>query len=72
MSHEERPSPRQEALYAILETQATTEDTTISETAWNKLVTLAWDTRSHVGDRREIRRQIKAILMDDARMAGDN
>lgn len=72
MSSTQRPSPRQEALNAILETRAITDDeVVISESAWEKLVTLAWDNRSHVGDRREIRRQVRSILLEDGRGGSD-
>lgn len=62
-----KPSPRQEALYAILETSASLDRVLIDEVAWERLITLAWDNRSHVGDRREIRRQIRNILIESDR-----
>jgi hypothetical protein len=72
MSSSQRPSPRQEALNAILETRAIADEGSISEAAWDKLVTLAWDQRTYVGDRREIRREIRTILLDSGRSAGES
>jgi len=71
MSKAQRPSPRQEALFAILESSATSDDT-ISDSAWETLVTIAWDNRSHVGDRRDIQRQIRATLLEASREGGDD
>ena len=71
MDRSTHPSPRQEALYAILESSAESSDTTISDRVWDKLVTIAWDNRSHVGDRREIQRQIRATLLEASREDGD-
>ena len=71
MSKAQRPSPRQEALFAILES-STTSDDTISDSAWDTLVTIAWDNRSHVGDRRDIQRQIRATLLEASREGGDD
>lgn len=70
MSESPRLSPRQEALYAILESSAASNDTLISDSVWDKLVTIAWDNRSHVGDRREIQRQIRATLLEASREDG--
>lgn len=64
-------SPRQEALDAILQTRGIADNTTISAEAWEKLVTLAWDKRTHVGDRREIRREVRRILLEDGRRGVD-
>lgn len=70
MSSSQRPSPRQEALTAILETHELLDDILLDAAAWEKLVSLAWDNRSHVGDRREIRREMKNILLAAARPGG--
>lgn len=71
MSSSERLSPRQEALNAILEVRGIADDASISTHAWERLVSLAWDKRTHVGDRREIRREVRQILLEDAREEGD-
>jgi hypothetical protein len=70
MSKPARPSPRQEALYAILETSAEMGDATISDSVWDKLVTIAWDNRHHVGDRRDVQRQVRATLLEASREGG--
>jgi len=67
MSSEERVSPRQEALDAILATSADTSGATIERSSWDKLVTLAWDNRSLVGDRRDIQREVRSILLEASR-----
>ena len=67
MSGADRPSPREEALESILETRLEAEVALISDAAWEKLVAHAWERRAHVGDRREIQREVKRILLEDAR-----
>ncbi|GIG53334.1 hypothetical protein Dac01nite_00860 [Demequina activiva] len=72
MSQLERPSPREEALVAILKTRSDTEGAEISPAAWSKLVAHAWDRRNHLGDRREIQREIKRVLLEDAHKVADD
>lgn len=72
MSGTERPSPRQEALNAVLRTRAEVQGSRISEAAWRRLVALAWDNRSQSGSRRDLRREMRAVLMDDSRIMGEN
>jgi hypothetical protein len=64
-------SPRQEALNSILQERTEYEGATIEPHVWDKLVTIAWDSRTHSGDRREIQRAIRAVLLDAARQKGD-
>lgn len=70
MSISQRPSPRQEALTAILHTHGLLDEALLSASAWEKLVTLAWDNRTYVGDRRDIRRGLRDILLESARSEG--
>lgn len=70
MTTSHRPSPRQEALAAILQTHRQLDDPLLTADAWEKLITLAWDNRTHVGDRREIRRDVRSILLESARAGG--
>jgi len=70
MTSEPRLSPRQEALDVILATSNETPGASIGSASWEKLVSLAWDNRSQVGDRREIQRQVRSILLDGSREAG--
>lgn len=72
MSGMQRLSPRQEALDAILSTRSELDATLISEPAWEKLVAVAWDNRSHAGDRRDIRREVRGILHETGRAADDS
>ena len=67
-----RPSPREEALEAILATRMSTEGAKITPSAWAQLVAHAWDQRAHVGDRRDIQREVKRILLDDSRENADD
>ena len=70
MSTSQRPSPRQEALTAILQTHELLDDSLLNANVWEKLITLAWDHRTHVGERREIRRDVRSILLEAARADG--
>lgn len=72
MSGTERPSPRQEALNAVLRTRVEVQNPRISEAAWKRLVALAWENRSQSGSRRDLRREMRAVLMDDSRTMGDD
>jgi hypothetical protein len=56
-------SPRQAALEAVLRARDKRQDPRISEAVWSRLLELAWDERSLVGDRREHRRSIGETLM---------
>lgn len=64
-------SPRQEALNSILQERAEYPAATIETHVWDQLVTIAWDSRTHGGDRREIQRTIRQVLLDAARHLGD-
>ena len=72
MSGTQRLSPRQEALDAILLTRAELDATLVSEAAWEKLVAVAWDNRSHAGERRDIRREVRNVLHETGRGEGDS
>jgi hypothetical protein len=63
-------SPREEALLAVLASQATSLEKGLSEATWEKLVALAWENRAHAGDRREIRKRVREILVEDLRRSG--
>lgn len=65
-----RPSPREEALSAILLVREQIEERSLTPEAWEKLVALAWDNRAHAGDRRDIRRAAQAIIAEDLRRSG--
>lgn len=66
----DRLSPREEALEAVLSSQAASEESGLSDLAWEKLVSLAWENRAHAGDRREIRKRVREILVEDLHRAG--
>jgi len=63
-------SPREEALQAVLASQATATKPGLSDLAWEKLVALAWDNRAHAGDRREIRKVVREIIIEDLHRSG--
>lgn len=56
-------SPRTEALKSILEMREAYMVSTIDPDTWRKLVDVAWDNRAQVGDRREIQRELREILL---------
>ena len=64
-------SPRQEALNSILQERAEYPTATIETHVWDQLVTIAWENRTHAGDRREIQRTIRQVLLEAARNSGD-
>ena len=66
-----RPSPREEALRAVLSSQPESGEAGLSAMSWEKLVGLAWENRAHAGDRREIRKQVREILIEDLRRTGE-
>lgn len=60
-------SPRNEALATILGVRSTLPDATISEDDWGALVDIAWGARATFGDRREVQRQIRDVLLRTSR-----
>jgi hypothetical protein len=60
-------SPRQEALNSILRVRETYPGATIGTDTWDKLVSIAWDSRMQAGDRREIQRDMRAVLLEASR-----
>lgn len=63
-------SPRQEALNSILQVRETYPSAIIDTDTWNKLVGIAWDNRMQTGDRREIQRNLREVLLEAARARG--
>ena len=72
MSSSDRLSPRQEALDAILATRMLRDEPLIYAATGGKLEAPAWDNRSHEGDRREIRRAARSILIEAQRHLGED
>jgi hypothetical protein len=64
-------SPRQEALNSILQVRAEYSGASIETDVWDQLVNIAWDGRTQSGDRREIQRSIRQVLLEAARQQGD-
>lgn len=64
-------SPRQEALSSILQERTEYPGATIEPDVWDKLVTIAWDARTQSGDRRDVQRALRAVLLEAARQQGD-
>lgn len=64
-------SPRQEALNSILQVRAEYSGASIETHVWDQLVNIAWDGRTQSGDRREIQRSIRQVLLEAARQQGD-
>lgn len=71
--NQSRPlSPRQEALNSILQVRDTEPGATISTDTWDKIVTIAWDSRTQTGDRRDVQRSLREVLLEAARNGGDS
>jgi hypothetical protein len=65
-------SPRQEALNSILQVRETYPHATIDSDTWDKLVGIAWDNRTQTGDRREIQRSLREVLLEASRTGGSH
>jgi len=65
-------SPRQEALDSILQVRQAYSGATINADTWYKIVGIAWDSRMQAGDRREIQRSLRAVLLEAARTGGQH
>jgi hypothetical protein len=75
MSHPTAISPREEALRAILQTREVHESgehMTIDLMTWDRLVAIAWDNRSEIGDRREVQRELRSALLAGLATGGDD
>lgn len=70
MSSQTPISPRQEALDAIKRVRADVVDPSIPEDAWAAIVGVAWEHRSQLGDRREIQRELRELLLEASREGG--
>jgi len=65
-----QPSPRQEALDAVKNVRSAIGNAPIiSEDSWEKIIGIAWEYRSQLGDRREIQRKLREVLLDASRDA---
>lgn len=65
-------SPRQEALNSILQVRATYPSAVIDIDTWARLVGIAWDNRTQTGDRREIQRSLREVLLEASRTEGSS
>jgi hypothetical protein len=65
-------SPRQEALNSILQVRQTYIGATIDTDTWDRLVGIAWDNRTQTGDRREIQRSLREVLLEASRTGGND
>lgn len=65
-------APRQEALDSILQVRETYPGATIDSDTWDKLVGIAWDNRTQTGDRREIQRSLREVLLEASRTGGSD
>lgn len=72
MSQSRPVSPRQEALNSILKVRETYPGATIDPDTWDKLISIAWDDRMQSGDRREIQRNLREVLLEASRTGGDD
>lgn len=60
-------SPLEEALKAILEVRKSLDDPRIDAVAWEAMIEIAWDNRTHEGDRRETQRSLRKVLLQASR-----
>lgn len=67
MSHSNQISPSSEALKSILEVRETSEGASIDPETWYKIVSITWDNRAQIGDRREIQRELRTVLLESTR-----
>jgi len=67
MPQEHQISPREEAIKAILRAHGKLADPLTSDVAWEKMIDLAWDNRTHDADRAQIQRELRQILLDASR-----
>lgn len=67
MSTEHRISPREEAIKAILKVHESLIEPLTTDVAWEKMLDLAWDNRTHESDRTQIQRELRQILLDASR-----
>lgn len=67
MSHSNQISPRSEAINSIIEVRAKTEAATIEPQTWEKIVGIAWEHRTWVGDRRDVQRELRQVLLESTR-----
>jgi len=63
-------SPRREALNAILHVRQSYPNANLDEGTWDKIVTLSWESRTLSGDRRELQRALRAVLLEASRDGG--
>jgi len=56
-------SSRLVALESIVAAGTGSGSTAISEDTWGKLIGIAWDAQSSQLDRREVRRQLRSVLL---------
>lgn len=61
------PSPRQEALNAVLMVREAYANASINPSTWDRLLEIAWENRTQVGDRREIQRNLRQVLLESTR-----
>lgn len=69
MSQPHQISPREEALKAILRVHEAIADPLTTDTAWTKMLDLAWENRTHDDDRVSIQRELRQILLEASRGA---
>lgn len=70
MSNTTPISPRQEALNAIKRAKSEVADPSISDSAWESIVGIAWEHRAQTGDRRDIQRDLRVVLLEASREGG--
>jgi hypothetical protein len=67
MTHSNQISPRSEAINSIIEVRGKAEGATIMPQSWDKIVGIAWENRTLVGDRRDVQRELRQVLLESTR-----
>lgn len=71
MSGSSSISPREEALRAILGVRESVDGPRLDIATWETVIELAWDHRTQDGDRREVQRELRRILLQASRGTED-
>lgn len=60
-------SPREEALKAILQVRESLSGPKIDIVTWDTVIEIAWENRTQEGDRREMQRNLRQVLLQASR-----
>lgn len=67
MTHSNQISPRGEAIKSIIEVRDRTNGATIEPETWERIVSIAWENRALFGDRRDVQRELRQVMLESTR-----